>query len=246
MLALIDAEGVYYKNLNKKIKELIAGGELEITLENVNGQRYVGDGIKDEVKININGTPGNDMAAFAGGVNIEVKGNVQDAVANTMNSGKVIVHGNAGDVLGYSMRGGDVFIKGKTGYRTGIHMKGFKDKQPTIIIGETAGDFFGEYMAGGRLILLGLNRKKGEPIIGNYIGTGMHGGIIYIRDRIEEYKVGLEVKVEKAGREDRKELRKILKDYCNIFDYNIEKIMNAEFSRLTPVSSRPYGNLYAY
>ena len=245
-MALINAKGIYYKDLNKKIKQLINKGEKEIILKNVNGQRYLGDGIKDEVKLIIKGTPGNDMAAFAGGIQIEVEGNAQDAIANTMNSGRVVVYGDAGDVLGYSMRGGEVYIKGRVGYRTGIHMKGFKEKQPTIIIGGTAGDFFGEYMAGGRLILLGLNIKKEEPIIGNYIGAGMHGGIMYIRDQVEAYKTGLEVKVEIVSDEDRKELRRLLKDYCDIFDYNIDQIMDAEFSKLRPVSSRPYGNLYAY
>jgi len=36
---------------------------------------------------------------------IIVHGNAEDAVGNTMNSGKMVVHGMAGDVIGYSMRG---------------------------------------------------------------------------------------------------------------------------------------------
>ena len=39
-------------------------------------------------------------------------------------------------------------------------MKGYMDKVPVMIIGGTAGNFFGEYMAGGVLILLGINRKR--------------------------------------------------------------------------------------
>ena len=34
-----------------------------------------------------------------------------------------------------------------------------------------AGDFFGEYMAGGIMILLGMNGKS--PLVGDYVGTGM-------------------------------------------------------------------------
>ena len=64
---------------------------------------------------------------FMDGPTLEVFGNAQDGVGNTMNAGTVIVHGDAGDVLGYGMRGGKVFIKGDVGYRVGIHMKAYED-----------------------------------------------------------------------------------------------------------------------
>ncbi|MFW5991850.1 MAG: hypothetical protein ACOCQN_01510 [Halanaerobiaceae bacterium] len=245
-MTIINARGLYYRDLNSRVRDLIQKGEKEITIKNVNGQRYIGDGIDEPIKLFIDGTPGNDMAAFAGGVEITVNGNVQDATANTMNGGKLIIHGNTGDISGYAMRGGEVYIKGSVGYRVGIHMKGYKDKQPLIIIGGTAGDFFGEYMAGGRLILLGVNREKGQEIIGNHIGVGMHGGIIYIRGKVEEYKVGPEVRIEKADKDDKKELISLLWEYCDIFDFSIDEIINSYFSKLVPVSSRPYGKLYAY
>ncbi len=245
-MAVIEARKINYRDLNREIKELITKGEEEITLNNVNGQRYIGDGINRDIKIIVNGTPGNDMAAFASGVEINVNGNGQDGIANTMNEGKIIIHGHAGDVLGYSMRGGRVYIKGQTGYRAGIHMKGYKEKQPVIIIGGTAGDFFGEYMAGGRLILLGLNRQEDEPIIGNHIGVGMHGGIIYIRDKIADYQIGEGVKVTELDDRDRRELATLLEEYCQKFDFELEEVMKAKFSKLVPLSSRPYGNLYAY
>lgn len=70
-------------------------------------------------------------------------------------------------------------------------MQEYEKQVPVIIIGGTAGDFFGEYMAGGIMILLGINGKT--PIAGDYIGTGMHGGIIYIRGKVDPYHLGKEV-----------------------------------------------------
>ncbi len=247
-MTVVNAQGIHYRDLNKNIKELIKQGEKEIILNNVRGQRYIGDGIKENVKIIINGIPGNDMAAFARKVEIHVKGNVQDVVGNTMGGGNLVVNGDARDILGYSMRGGSIYIKGSVGYRAGIHMKGYKERQPVIIIGGTAGDFLGEYMAGGRIVVLGLDNywKTEEKIAGNFIGAGMHGGVIYIRDKIDDYQVGLEVEVTEVDRKDRKELRALLIPYCREFNLNINKIMDAYFSRLSPVSSRPYGKLYAY
>ena len=77
-----------------------------------------------------------------------------------MNDGEIVVHGHAGDLTGHSMRGGKIFVKDYVGYRVGIHMKEYQRKIPTIVIGETAGDFLAEYMAGGVIVILGLNPQR--------------------------------------------------------------------------------------
>ncbi|HLC17674.1 MAG TPA: hypothetical protein VJM57_01490 [Thermodesulfobacteriota bacterium] len=243
---VIEAKGVHYRLLNEKVREALAKGEKEITLKNVNGQYYIGDGLRGEATIIIEGVPGNDLAAFMDGPTIIVRGNAQDNIGNTMNSGKVVVHGNAGDVLGYGMRGGKLHILGDVGYRVGIHMKCIKKQNPTIIAGGTAGDFFGEYLAGGTLILLGLNTKDGEPIVGDYLGTGMHGGEIYIRGTVNEKYCGKEVGIMDPEDEDLKTLEAHLKEYCDDLGLDLKEVLKKPFRKLVPVSLRPYGNLYAY
>ncbi len=176
---------------------------------------------------------------------ITVKSNAQDAVCNTMNSGKVIVWGDAGDVLGYGMRGGKLLIKGDVGYRVGIHMKAYKDQVPVLIAGGVARDFLAEYMAGGVIILLGLNNKT-QSIVGNYTGTGMHGGVVYIQGKIEPHQLGAEVNVLEPTKEDMKELKNYLAEYCQEFKLDLREILRKKFIKLTPHSSRPYGELYCY
>ncbi|MCK4738526.1 MAG: hypothetical protein KAT46_01125 [Deltaproteobacteria bacterium] len=243
----IDAKGVHFKELNENIRQALADGKTKITLNNVNGQYYIGTGLKGkDITINIEGVPGNDMAAFMDGPTIHVSGNAQDNISNTMNSGKVLVEGHAGDVLGYGMRGGRLFVRGDVGYRVGIHMKGQKRNMPVIISGGMAGDFFGEYMAGGVLILLGLNAKKGESIVGDYLGTGMHGGEIYIRGEVDIERCGAEVGIDDPDEHDLKTLEKYISEFCKDFSLDVKDIMKKPFKKLIPVSSRPYGNLYAY
>jgi glutamate synthase domain-containing protein 3 len=242
----IDAKGLYYRELNRMVREAVARGEKEIVLKNVNGQYYIGDGIREKVKITIEGVPGNDLAAFMDGPTIVVKSNAQDNIGNTMNSGKVVVEGQAGDVLAYGMRGGKLYIKGDVGYRVGIHMKGYKKQVPVIIAGGTAGDFFGEYMAGGVLVLLGLNQANGQPIVGDYLGTGMHGGTIFIRGEVDKSRCGAEVGIMEPDENDIKLLEGYLKEYCDDMGLDIKEVMKKPFKKLIPVSSRPYGNLYAY
>ena len=181
---------------------------------------------------------------------IEVFGNGQDGIGNTMNSGKIVIHGDCGDILGYSMRGGKIYIKGDVGYRAGIHMKSFKEKKPVMVIGGCAGNFLGEYMAGGIIIILGEKNKKHpnhtRGAVGDYVGTGMHGGIIYIKDDVEEYKIGKEVKKSRVSDEDMDIINKNLLDFYKYFGDKGGEIKKEEFFKLVPHSHRPYGKLYTY
>ena len=242
----IDAKGMYYKELNERIHQAVYDGHNEIVLENINGQRYIATGLSGEVRIKIHGTPGNDTAAFMDGPLLEVLGNAQDGIGNTMNSGKILVSGNAGDIIGHSMRGGKIFIRGDVGYRVGIHMKAYQELYPVIIAGGCAQDFLGEYMAGGLIIILGLNRNENGSIVGNYCGTGMHGGIIYIRGRVEDFQLGKEVKAFDLNDEDKENLKKYLREYSSDFSLDIDEILKKPFCKLIPYTHRPYGKLYAY
>jgi glutamate synthase domain-containing protein 3 len=242
----IDARGMHYRELNQKVKEAVNAGEKEFVLDNVNGQRYIGTGVNQPVNIIINGVPGNDLAAFMNGPTITVYANGQDCIGNTMNDGCVVIHGSAGDVLGYGMRGGKLYIKGDVGYRVGIHMKEYKRQVPVLIAGGTAGDFFGEYMAGGIMVLLGLGLEDGKPLAGDYLGTGMHSGVIYLRGEIDPYRLGKEVAVFDLDGADEKLLEKFLNEYCQHFGFDYQEVRQKPFVKLLPVSSRPYGRLYVY
>jgi glutamate synthase domain-containing protein 3 len=245
--ATIDAKSVYYKNLNEAIRGAFADGIKTVKLANVNGQRYLGTGIRGkDLRIEVNGTAGQDLAMFMDGPTVEVFGNAQDGVGNTMNAGTVIVHGDAGDVLGYGMRGGKVFIQGDVGYRVGIHMKAYEGLVPVMVCGGKSRDFFGEYMAGGMLVLLGMNSQFEGPLVGGYLGTGMHGGTIFLRGEVEPWQTGKEVGIFTADEDDMKTLRPVIEEYCAAFGMDAEEVFSVPFTKLVPVSHRPYGKLYTY
>ncbi|MBM3471821.1 MAG: hypothetical protein FJX75_00945 [Armatimonadetes bacterium] len=241
----IDARGVYYKQLNEQIREAVGRGETRIVLRNVNGQRYIGGGLRgDDVTVEVNGVPGNDLAAFMDGPTVHVMNNAQDGCANTMNAGRLFVHGDAGDVVGYGMRGGSVHVKGHVGYRVGIHMKAYKTQSPVIVAGGTAGDFFGEYLAGGTLVLLGMERD-GKPLVGDYCGTGIHGGQIYLRGAYDPYHVSTEhIAVAEADAGEMKAIEKDLEAFAEAFGFTLGEILSEPFTVLRPKSHRPFGDLY--
>ncbi len=242
----IDASGIFYRELNGRLRDAVAKGAHRIELHNVCGQRYIGTDLNRPVEIEIFGTPGNDLGAFMDGPRIIVRGNAQDGCGNTMNEGEIVIHGHAGDIIGLSARGGKIFVRDDAGYRAGIHMKEYGDKKPVLVIGGTAQDFFGEYMAGGILILLGLNLNEGQHHKANFIGTGMHGGVIYLRGSVDDYQLGKEVGVAELEEKDSQILQKLLGEFASHFGYDAKKILEHKFTKLFPRWLRPYGRLYTY
>lgn len=241
----LDASGVYYRQFNETVRQAVEQGATEFVLDNVKGQRYIATGLIGDLKFTVNGVPGQDMAAFMSGPSIHVRGNAQDGVGNTMDEGLVVVDGQAGDVIGYAMRGGRVYIKGDVGYRVGIHMKAYMDKLPTIVIGGKAGDFLGEYMAGGIILLLGMfSDKPDAPIAGRSLGTGMHGGIIYVRGEVPVTQLGPHLHSQPCDESDLKIIREIVKDYAKELKLDAKAILSESFVKVRPFSHRPYGNLY--
>jgi len=241
----ITAGTMEFDKLNDKVRLC---GDRDIVIDECYGQRFIASGLENK-NIIINGVPGNALAAYFGGDKIVVNGNVQDAVGDTMNEGEIIVHGNAGDALGYAMRGGKIYIRGNSGYRTGIHMKQYKEKRPIIVVGGKVGSFLGEYLAGGLIIVLGLdefdNKKNIEGIpAGDFIGTGMHGGIIYIRTESKPKNLPKQVLIDKATTEDIDSIKEYIKNYADYFNADIDFILDSNFYVLRPNAKNPYKQLY--
>ena len=243
----IDATGMHYRELNTLLREAVnGGGASQIEIVNVYGQRYIGTDLRSDVEIHIRGTPGNDLAAFMDGPRITVHGNAQDGCGNTMNEGEVVIHGRAGDVTGHSMRGGTIWVRDDVGYRVGIHMKAYQDKRPIVVIGGTAQHFLGEYMAGGVLLVLGLTLEPGQSHEASYIGTGMHGGAMYIRGELADHQIGKGVGRVPLEEDDISLIRDLVEGYVSRFGGDSDEILSEPILKLVPLSLRPYGRLYAY
>lgn len=233
----IVARGLDFKTLNEQIKAT----DGDVCIDECYGQSFIGTALSGR-KITINGTPGNAMGSYLNGGTIQVNGNAQDAVADTMNDGEIVIHGNVGDALGYAMRGGEIYVKGNAGYRAGIHMKEYEDKKPVIVIGGKAGSFLGEYLAGGVIVVLGLDADN-VPV-GNFTGTGMHGGSIFIRTNKELIGLPPQVAVTIATDEDLQEIAPYLIEFGSYFGITGNDIMKDRFYVLRSNAKNPYKQLY--
>lgn len=235
----INAEGMHFQKLNDMVRESV---DKEVCIDACCGQRYIAAGMGGK-SITINGVPGNALGAYLNGCGITVNGNAQDAAGDTMNDGEIVVHGSAGDAAGYAMRGGAIYIRDNVGYRAGIHMKAYNDKNPVLVVGGRAGSFLGEYQAGGVIIVLGLH-SGGEPPMGYFCGTGMHGGRMYLRCSRMPEGLPAQVSVRKADDGDMEQIRRYIDRYCLLFSADAAGIMSQDFYVLSPNTENPYKQLY--
>lgn len=245
----LDAEGLDSRELNARVRRCIADGAQTVDIRNICGHRYLADALETPagapVRITLHGTPGQNLGAFMRGPHILVQGNAQDGVGNTMDDGEIRINGHAGDVLGYAMRGGRILIRGDVGYRVGIHMKAYAERLPVIVIGGKAGAFLGEYMAGGVIILLGLDTQyPAAPLAGRRLGAGMHGGRIFVRGQLPPELLGAGLLVDMADGDDQALVEAQVRSWADAFGQDADSALAAPFSRIRPASGRPYGNLY--
>ena len=232
----------HFREANQRLREALAAADV-VELRDVCAQRYLGCAMPAGKKLDVFGTPGNDMACFLDGGEVEVHGSAQDQVGNTMNDGRIVIHGRCGDAAGYAMRGGKIFVRGNAGYRAGIHMKAYKEKKPIMIIGGTAGSFLGEYQAGGVIIVLGLDSKD-KRIVGNFPCTGMHGGKMFLRGECNDIEFPKQVTARPADSGDLEELKVYLSEYCEVFGLELSKVLESPFTVVTPDSKNPYKQMY--
>lgn len=237
----ITANDMHFKKLNDMVRSC---SDAEIDIENCIGQRYIAAGLSQK-NIKITGTPGNALGAYLDGSVVEVYGNAQDATGDTMNDGAIIIHGSCGDATGYGMRGGKIYVQGNAGYRAGIHMKAYKDKHPVLVIGGSAGSFLGEYQAGGLIVVLG-NGANGLQPTGNFCGTGMHGGKIYLRCDDVPNNLPKQVEATEATKEDLDAIAPYIDEFCQNFGGTRKEVLSQKFYVLTPNTKSPYKQLYTY
>jgi len=192
----MDATGMAFREINETISGAYSGRAPGVIIENCAGQRYLGigistrsDGRAEPFRVVVTGFPGNCLANLNDGASFEVFGNAADDLADTMHAGSVVIHGNCRDVVGQALQGGTIFVRGTVGNRAAIQMREYAKERPFLIVGETADDYLGEYMAGG--VVMVLNLSDSQRPARNYIGTGMVGGRIYIRGKVKEEQVGL-------------------------------------------------------
>ena len=97
-------------------------------------------------------------------------------------------------------------------------------------------------MAGGLIVVLGIGADS-VPV-GNFTGTGMHGGRIFIRTDRELGGLPEQVTAEIAAEEDMAEIVPYIAQYAKHFGADAAALANDRFYVLQPNAKNPYKQLY--
>ena len=170
------------------------------------------------IDITFSGSAGQSFGAFlAPGINIKVKGDINDYMGKMMSGGRIIVvppdnvdfepHKNiiVGNVLLYGATAGEVYINGIAGERFMVRNSGAR------AVVEGVGDHGCEYMTGGVAVILGRTGKN--------FAAGMSGGIAYVYDESEMFDTRCNLDTIDLESVWRKEDKKVLRTMIEKHDH---------------------------
>jgi glutamate synthase domain-containing protein 3 len=95
-------------------------------------------------------------------------------------------------------------------------------------------------------VVLGLHAEGEYRCRANFIGTGMHGGVIYIRGEVHPSQLGQEVEALPVADPEAEGIADLVREYCQHFRRDPKQILERPFIKIYPRYLRPYGRLYAY
>jgi glutamate synthase domain-containing protein 2/glutamate synthase domain-containing protein 1/glutamate synthase domain-containing protein 3 len=175
-------------------------------------QAHGPDGLPDyTVRVHTVGSSGQSYGAFlAGGVDLRLEGEANDALGKGMAGGRIVVvpfsgsrpesHDDilVGNVALYGATGGSVFIKGVAGERFAVRNSG------ASAVVEGVGAHGCEYMTRGTVVVLGE--------VGPNFAAGMSGGVAYVAEHLDLDRRTNHAMVELLGleTEDLEALRELL------------------------------------
>ncbi len=178
--------------LEEIIHRHIRSGQHNLEIEAF-GQHGIGGRLwtagTDKTNIRIIGHSG-QRAGSLGHTNtrIEIMGPASDDIGWLNAGAEIIVHGNASNGAMNGAAQGRVYIGGNIGAR-GMTMtkRNPRFEPPELWVLGSAGDYFGEFMAGGIAVICGLNATEKEKVLGYRPLVGMVGGRVFVRGNAEGF-----------------------------------------------------------
>ena len=190
-----DGTRIASRLLEEKIQKAVAKGYRHIDVEalgqhGIAGRLHVsGD---EKIHVKITGTCGQRTGSMGfPNTTIEIMGPASDDIGWLNAGAEIIVHGNTSNGAANAMAQGRISIAGNLGAR-GMTMtkENPRFEPPELWVLGSAGDYFGEFMAGGAAIVCGFNPQNDENVLGYRPLVGMVGGRVFFRGPIKGFSQG--------------------------------------------------------
>jgi NADPH-dependent glutamate synthase beta subunit-like oxidoreductase/glutamate synthase domain-containing protein 3/ferredoxin len=182
----VDGVRIESRVLEERIQEAVAGGHRYLNVE-AYGQHGIGGRLwtagDEEVRIKVTGHCGQRLGSMGfANTRIETTGPASDDVGWLNGGADIVVRGNAGNGAANAMAQGRVYVGGNIGAR-GMTMTKYNPRfsPPELWVLGSAGDYFGEFMAGGIAVVCGVEPQSPGNILGYRPLVGMVGGKVFFR-----------------------------------------------------------------
>jgi len=172
--------------LEEQIQKAVADGHRYLEIKAF-GQHGIGGRLwkagNEKVHIRIEGHPGQRVGSLGfPNTSIEIIGPASDDVGWLNAGAQIVVHGNASNGIANGMAQGKIYIAGNIGSR-GMTMTKYNPRfdPPELWVLGSAGDYFGEFMAGGIAVICGFEAQLPDNILGFRPLVGMVSGTVFFR-----------------------------------------------------------------
>jgi len=188
----VDGQRVGSRILEEQSQEAVTRGHRNLQIQ-AYGQHGLGGRLwragNEEVFVQIVGQAGQRVGSmgFPNTV-IEVLGPASDDVGWLNAGARITVLGNAGNGTANAMAQGKVYVAGNIGAR-GMTMTKHNPRfdPPELWVLGSAGDYFGEFMAGGIAVICGHEAQNPDNVLGYRPFVGMVGGKVFFRGPHQGY-----------------------------------------------------------
>jgi glutamate synthase domain-containing protein 3 len=194
----IDCHDLTTRQINGRIRELLAADQRSIRLLNPGARHNLAVGITEPLHLVVEGSVGYYCGGMSAGPTIEVRGSAGWGTAESMMAGTVIIDRNAGNGVAASIRGGSVVVHGNAAARAGVSMKG-----GLLLIQGNAGYMTGFMAQKGTLVICGD--------VGEAVADSMYAATVFVGGRIAD--LGNDAVVESPTPEDEAFLAEQLQRY---------------------------------
>ncbi|MFZ5563288.1 MAG: FAD-dependent oxidoreductase, partial [Thermodesulfobacteriota bacterium] len=172
--------------LEERVQQAVAEGRRHIEVDAF-GQHGIGGRLwkagTDTVHVRIINQPGQRVGSMgSANTRIEVMGPASDDVGWLNGGAEIVIRGHAGNGLANAMAQGKIYVAGNIGAR-GMTMTKHNPRfaPPEVWVLGSAGDYFGEFMAGGIAVICGIDAQTPDNVLGYRPLVGMVGGQVMFR-----------------------------------------------------------------
>jgi NADPH-dependent glutamate synthase beta subunit-like oxidoreductase/glutamate synthase domain-containing protein 3/NAD-dependent dihydropyrimidine dehydrogenase PreA subunit len=182
----IDGKRIESRLLEEHIQSAVAQGHTRLKIE-AYGQHGIGGRLwkagDKTIHVHITGPVGQRAGSMGfDNTRIEIFGPTSDDIGWLNAGAEIVVYGNAANGACNAMAQGKVFVGGSIGAR-GMTMTKQNPRfdAPELWVLGSAGDYFGEFMAGGIAVICGCEPQDSTNVLGYRPLVGMVGGKVFSR-----------------------------------------------------------------